>query len=435
MTSLRGIGRFTGAFVAAYDEMYAQRLRRFEIALQQARHSVEAILSDEEQFSTSQRLRIRVEDGRVKQRDRLLAKAALPKYNERIRLPEDVFREITDIAGMRLTCNTADDIYAVVRAIMKSTTLSGPTWVDGEKCFEDYVQNPKASGYRAVHLLVAVRVPCGGTFEEVACEIQIRTLLQHAWGELTHEDTFKTEFEVPPLVAKLSTRLATTMAVLDEIAQDLRDELERFAAASTPLELNAQTTEQVVGATLPIGSLFESVYGRNLVLTDRKRQEIESAAIKFPGSEIDLTSALRLVRQTWRELAKSRPVPISDGDLVLVALQCSANAEQIKERLDVIAANLVHTIERRQEFLDDYPVGQELLGSVTQVSRTFALVRLPGGATGILSHRNLSWLHRGVSLNRYLLPGDTVRALVVNRDPEGERVEMTIADELPPRQR
>lgn len=431
-----GIGRFDAGFVSAFDRLYAQRLRRFEIALEQVRHSVEAILNDDEQFSTSQRLRIRVEHGRIKQRDRLLAKAALPKYEQRIFAPTDVFSQITDIAGMRITCNTVDDIDAVVTAIKKSTTLDEPSWVEPERCKEDYIRDPKPSGYRAVHLLVATRVPSGGDFEELGCEIQIRTLLQHAWGELTHEDTFKPEFEVPQLVAKLSTRLATTLAVLDEIAQDLRDELERFAAASaTANEVPEGGTDPISVTTLPLANLFETVFGRNLILSERSRHKVEAASTEYRGNDADLTAALTAVRQVWREFSKTRPVPISDGDLLNIALRTGGNVELIKQRLELITQHLLQAIERRQRFLDDYPVGQELLGSVTQVNRTFALVRLPGGATGILSNRNLTWLPKGASLNRFLLPGDTVRAIVVNRDPEGERLEITVIDPLSEKQR
>lgn len=431
-----GIGRFDGEFISAYDLLYAQRLRRFEVALEQARHSVEAIFDDEEQFSASQRLRIRVEHGRVKQRERLLAKAALPKYESRILRPPDVFRHITDIAGMRITCNTVDDIDSVVAAIKRSATLAFPSWIEPSKCLEDYVKSPKPSGYRAVHLLVGVRVPNGGDFEEIACEIQIRTLLQHAWGELTHEETFKTEFEIPELVSKLSTRLATTLAVLDEIAQDLRDELEGFAAMASSSSPTSDSKGEAIAATsLPLSRLFERVFGRILTLSDRKRDEIETDAISYRGSEDDLLAALGVVRQTWKEVSKTRPVPIPDGDLLSIALRTDGDAATIRQRLESLAQNLIQAIEKRQKFLDEYPVGQELLGTVTQVNRSFALVRLPGGATGILSNRNLSWLPRSASMNRFFLPGDTVRAIVVNREPEGERLEITITDELPERPR
>jgi hypothetical protein len=58
-------------------------------------------------------------------------------------------------------------------------------------------------------------------------ELQIRTRLQDSWGELTHEDTYKPEMEMPPIVEPLARRMADILAVVDDIAQDIRDELDR----------------------------------------------------------------------------------------------------------------------------------------------------------------------------------------------------------------
>lgn len=48
----------------------------------------------------------------------------------------------------------------------------------------DYVSEPKDSGYRACHALLKVQIDSDGA--PVIVEVQIKTLLQHAWGELTH---------------------------------------------------------------------------------------------------------------------------------------------------------------------------------------------------------------------------------------------------------
>ncbi len=53
-----------------------------------------------------------------------------------------------------------------------------------------------------------------------------------AGGELTHEDTYKNDGELPPLVEVLSRRMADLLATLDDIAEDLRDELDRLDEAA-----------------------------------------------------------------------------------------------------------------------------------------------------------------------------------------------------------
>ena len=59
----------------------------------------------------------------------------------------------------------------------------------------------------------------------------MRTLLQDSWGELTHEDTYSKASESPPLVVVLSTRMADLLSTLDDIAEDLRNELDRIDEA------------------------------------------------------------------------------------------------------------------------------------------------------------------------------------------------------------
>ena len=63
-------------------------------------------------------------------------------------------------------------------------------------------------------------------------ELQVRTLLQDGWGELTHEDTYKPGVELPPLVTTLSRRMADLLATVDDLAQDLRQELDRLAQSA-----------------------------------------------------------------------------------------------------------------------------------------------------------------------------------------------------------
>ncbi|GHB28755.1 GTP pyrophosphokinase [Streptomyces chryseus] len=199
--------RLNPAFAKDFEALYADSRYLYEMALDRVTDALRAITRDRNRFTVAQQRRIRVEPGRVKEANRLLAKAQNPKYDSRIGRPEDIFDVITDVAGTRVTCNTTEDVRAVERAIISSQTLLHPRTVPEDKAREDYISSPKPSGYRAVHLLVEVAVPQGGEFCQVSREIQIRTLLQHAWGELTHEDTFKPEVKVPPLVTALSKRL------------------------------------------------------------------------------------------------------------------------------------------------------------------------------------------------------------------------------------
>ena len=57
-------------------------------------------------------------------------------------------------------------------------------------------------GYLSIHEIVELqkewlKVPTLAPFKELKCEIQIRTLVQHAWSEASHMFQYKNEADVP----------------------------------------------------------------------------------------------------------------------------------------------------------------------------------------------------------------------------------------------
>lgn len=170
--------------------------------------------------------RIRSLSGRVKSKRRTWRKVNQPRYRQRITAVDDIPQVIDDLVGMRLTCTNLRDIEMVQVALENLPRRSArrqPLGLDPDS-ERDYVEQPKQSGYRGWHVNLDVQ----HDGESVTCELQVRTLLQDSWGELTHEDTYSKAGESPPLVEVLSTRMADLLATLDDIAEDLRNELDRI---------------------------------------------------------------------------------------------------------------------------------------------------------------------------------------------------------------
>ena len=140
---------------------------------------------------------------------------------------------IKDLIGARVVCWFVDDCQGIKELISSSKHLT----IEG--AIDDYIHTPKTSGYRAVHLLARVGYDCVQrqsnpviiSSEEMVCEIQIRTKLQDAWGDITHEFHYKAkcagiENRVDEqLLAEISNRLADE----DESLLMLRDVYQRFA--------------------------------------------------------------------------------------------------------------------------------------------------------------------------------------------------------------
>lgn len=417
-------------FEDEFYRLYEDRKPLYNIALTRVRDSLESILHDRARHTVAEQRRMRVEAGRVKEANRLLVKANLSKYENKVISPETVFTAITDIAGIRVTCNTYEDVRRIEHAILESRTLKLFRGTEPEKAHEDYLTEPKPSGYRAIHMLVEVDVPFGSEFVSIPCEIQIRTLLQHAWGELTHEDTFKTEIVVPPLVSSLSKRLATALAVLDEIAQDLRDELNKIEKGYAAIadSLIGTEDESIETGAYPdsnkLNDLFINIFGRPLNISKREIEQLEIELTRRDYSSIEkIETVFESVRKAVETSTAKTGVLMSDSKIltaIITVVRENSNADETTLR---IAETEAHRLDELTRFLDAYVPGSVHMATITRVTPRYAIGQLGGTAQAILSVRHLEHGNSRISLEDFISPGETVRIEVISADPAERRIE------------
>lgn len=216
-------------FGAWYD---THRVQVLDPALSAAMASLHAALDDA--LSDRDRTRIRRTSGRVKSKRRAWRKLRRLQRTDPVAAVADVSAAIDDLVGLRITCTNLRDIELIQGVLDEMPLAAEPAM---GLCFDpaserDYVLEPKESGYRGWHVNLVVGIEIDGAPVAVTVELQVRTLLQDSWGELTHEDTYSKDGELPPLVEVLSKRMADLFATLDDIAEDLRSELDRIDQAA-----------------------------------------------------------------------------------------------------------------------------------------------------------------------------------------------------------
>ncbi len=197
-------------------------------ALAEASAALAEVIDD--QLSDRDLTRIRTTTGRVKSKRRTWRKLHHPRYEGRITATEDIPAVIDDLVGLRITCINLRDIemvQAALDSLPKRRPRRGGLWLEPDT-ERDYVAEPKESGYRGWHVNLGIVIGAASGRMPVTCELQVRTLLEDSWGELTHEDTYSKDGSLPPLVAVLSRRMADLLSTLDDIAEDLRTELDRI---------------------------------------------------------------------------------------------------------------------------------------------------------------------------------------------------------------
>lgn len=162
---------------------------------------------------------------RVKAIDSIIAKAFY-----RGKEYKDPYNEITDKVGMRFVVLTVDQILAI-----KDIVETDETWTFSEDV--DYVKNmlekPELFTYQSVHYIVKnmadlflkdnikdieVKIPKG-----TPCEIQIRTLLQHAYAELSHDTIYKKDDEIPSEVKRIMARSMALIETTDSLFKEVND--------------------------------------------------------------------------------------------------------------------------------------------------------------------------------------------------------------------
>ena len=85
--------------------------------------------------------------------------------------------KINDLIGVRAVCAYVDDIYQVAQMIKKQKDIRILKT-------KDYIQEPKASGYQSLHLILETAVPFQEDIQWIKIELQLRTAAMDYWANL-----------------------------------------------------------------------------------------------------------------------------------------------------------------------------------------------------------------------------------------------------------
>lgn len=90
-------------------------------------------------------------------------------------------RTMDDIAGCRVTVPDMLELRAIACDIYEAVGSSSSIKLVGKSAARNYIDNPKADGYRSLHIITLHDSPSYG-YQGLHCETQVRTKLQHAWA-------------------------------------------------------------------------------------------------------------------------------------------------------------------------------------------------------------------------------------------------------------
>ncbi|WON77815.1 RelA/SpoT domain-containing protein [Serratia sp. UGAL515B_01] len=131
---------------------------------------------------------------------------------------EDPVNQMTDLVGVRFVVLLSSHIEDVSSMIESSLEWKASISKD---YLSEIDKNPKLFDYQSKHY--EVRPISDLIYDEIkinkniCCEVQIRTLLQHAYAELVHDSVYKPVGEVPKAAERQIARSMALMETTDEL--------------------------------------------------------------------------------------------------------------------------------------------------------------------------------------------------------------------------
>lgn len=174
--------------------------------------------------------------GRVKARSSLERKLARPD-----RSYQHLF-EITDLLAFRVVTYSEDLISEVARQIENAFDVDFENSVN-----KLHHEDSQKFGYRSLHYVCALPLELSEQLPAAAApfkfEVQIRTILQHAWAEIEHDIGYKTTEQLPRDFRRRFSQIASLLEVADREFASIRTDLREYEIKLKTMDFREEQVE------------------------------------------------------------------------------------------------------------------------------------------------------------------------------------------------
>lgn len=136
--------------------------------------------------------------------------------------------EVTDLCGIRITTYFENSVDAVRKVIENEFEVDYKNSVDKRK-----LHGSNAFGYMSLHYVVSLKknryeLPEYRNFKGVKAELQIRSILQHAWAEVEHDLGYKSRVTIPEDLRRRFSILSGLLEIADREFLLIREEIAQY---------------------------------------------------------------------------------------------------------------------------------------------------------------------------------------------------------------
>lgn len=230
--------------------------------------------------------------------------------------------ELTDILGFRVICYFSAQVDEAAEVIQKIFNVDV-----ARSCDKRVIISPTTFGYLSLHNICSLKKDDGYPEEltKLKFEIQLRTILQHAWAEIEHDLGYKTPLEIPRKVRREFSRVAGLLEVADDSFDHIRTELDQYERET----IHRIETDTAASMTLDIHTLNIFMKRSSAVLSLYSDMEVltsgEVIIVRAEGY-LPLLSCLKI--ETLEDLYE---LIRSEHDHVLVLLSHALDYSDLEE--------------------------------------------------------------------------------------------------------
>lgn len=158
----------------------------------------------------------------------------------------DFRNEIMDGAGVRIVTYLLDDVNEVEKVVKELFDVEEQH--SGDKL---ELLGADKVGYLSVHYIVTLKdnkIRAGeDIYRGLACEVQIRTVLEDAWAQIFHDRQYKTELQTMDLdsLSRRTNLLSGSLELLDHQISEVVTAYDRLSGANTAKRLRTILDESI----------------------------------------------------------------------------------------------------------------------------------------------------------------------------------------------
>lgn len=159
---------------------------------------------------------------RVKEKESYLNKSRNEKYTNPI-------EQITDVSGIRIIAYTNQDVVSICKILQDEFCID-----EGNSENKADILETDKVGYLSIHYILQLSEKRLGlseykVYKNLKCEVQVRTLLQHAWAEIEHDRNYKFAGVLPNEIKRRFYLVAGVLELMDCEFDKLSKDIDEYA--------------------------------------------------------------------------------------------------------------------------------------------------------------------------------------------------------------